>query len=794
MNFDLYFPFTDQEGKVKPGVKCKRVSFEEVLRTMSYPDVLAALTEIRDDGKKESKKKLPAVTWQGKSTTGKRVLADMEPTQFVIIDIDKMKDARGAWEVLKEKMLGEKGETNGIVGLVHLTPSLGLRIVLRAIVDKHTIGEQLEYLNEVYDFGRFGTFDTSTKDLSRLSYLVSGQDILYCNDALMTGRKVINVFPIRLKTAAEGQVQQLSIYDEALSFTQDEVEKFENFAYRGTPLKIIVDKYVQVKGVPGSGEIHNYYNEMVKNFRNICDNNKRLLLYTLPRFGHTMDECWSQITSICRVNTLSRLGKEFYFFLKDNGYYNSEQRAPTDLKKYMLDETAESVVMPPYLPPVFRELVGSAPADFVVPAVNALLPILGTLTSYVRAQYPYDNREHSTSFFSVIYAPPGTGKGFVERFIDELFEDLKMRDYVQSERENVYLRVLQRKGANDKAPDMPHVSTRIIPAKNSEAEFLQKQRDNHGYHMFTYAAEMDSWAKGVRAAGGNKDDMIRIAWDNGEYGQQFKSFNTFKGTVRLYWNVLITGTIAQVESYFKNVENGLVTRCSFCEIQNQEFCAPPKWKNISKKGYDTIRAFMKRCDLNSYESPLSVNIMDLETVSDDDFDKEIDWRFKFKKFKTIDMSWIMPTINEFHKNQMQLAALDVDRARDVFRRRVGVRGFRLAMICYCLWENPRQSDLEKCIPFIKWWMDVDLQNMLRLWGSRYNEQTDVAPVVAQRTVFEALDDEFSRNDVYAICMKQGIKTPVRRVVFEWKKLGYVEQLTKDTFKKKVSEIKKGTKR
>ena len=45
---------------------------------------------------------------------------------------------------------------------------------------------------------------------------------------------------------------------------------------------------------------------------------------------------------------------------------------------------------------------------------------------------------------------------------------------------------------------------------------------------------MDSWAKGVKAAGGNKDDMIRIAWDNGEYGQQFKSANTFKGTVNLY--------------------------------------------------------------------------------------------------------------------------------------------------------------------------------------------------------------------------------------------------------------------
>ena len=59
---------------------------------------------------------------------------------------------------------------------------------------------------------------------------------------------------------------------------------------------------------------------------------------------------------------------------------------------------------------------------------------------------------------------------------------------------------------------------------------------------------MDSWAKGVRAAGGNKDDMIRVAWDNEPYGQAFAG-SPFKGEVKLYWNVLITGTIQQLFNY-----------------------------------------------------------------------------------------------------------------------------------------------------------------------------------------------------------------------------------------------------
>jgi hypothetical protein len=80
--------------------------------------------------------------------------------------------------------------------------------------------------------------------------------------------------------------------------SEEEKKRFDSFEYRGTPVAEIIKKWVEVKGKPSSGEIHNFYNEMVKYFRCICDNNKRLLLYLLPRFGHTVEECWGQIKSI----------------------------------------------------------------------------------------------------------------------------------------------------------------------------------------------------------------------------------------------------------------------------------------------------------------------------------------------------------------------------------------------------------------------------------------------------------------------------------------------------------------
>lgn len=787
MIFDLYEPFKGKDGKIKPGIRPIPTEWGDIKKVMDRQDVIDNIAKFRN-GDKEAKTHLPAVCYVGRCS-GTRLAERMTPTQLVMIDIDHCEDARKAWESIKAEFGDELVD---IVILAHVTCSgKGLRIVFIARPGTKTIKDNFDWFDERFKPNQYGDFDVRTYDFSRISFLVPTSEILFENVLLILNTDVTIDGTLKntasSTAASSDKAEQTEIFDESTYFSEEEKAKFDAVEYRGTPVKMIIEKYVEVMGKPSAGEIHNYYNELVKYFRCITSNDKRLLLYLLPRFGHSLQECADQIKSICRVNTLSSLPKPFYFFLKDNGFYQPREGQTANrgqLQEYMLNAGFENTEMPAYVPPVIREFVRTAPPDFVSSVINALLPMMGTLSSYVGAVYPYDNRIHTTSFFSVIYAPPGTGKGFVERFFDILFEDIKLRDFIQSERENVYLRAVNKKGSNEKSPDLPHTSLRIIPAKNSEAEFLEKQRDNHGYHMFTYAAEMDSWAKGVKAAGGNKDDMIRIAWDNGEYGQAFKSANTFKGMVQLYWNVLITGTIQQVESYFKNVENGLVTRCGFSSIENQEFAEAPKWKPLSSKAANVIKSYVKRCDENTYEEPCNIDPLDLMMINDEDFDKKVNWRFNFKPRQIVDCNWIMPVIDAFHKEQIELAVLDVDRARDVFRRRVGVRGFRLALLCMTLWQNPRKSDLEKCKIFIDWWMHQDIKNMLAMWGAKYNELSDTAPKLNQRSVYAELPDTFTKVDVYNTCIKQGIKTPVRRIIFDWKKYKVIEQVEKNTFKKK----------
>lgn len=795
MNFDVYFPF-QKDGKWIPGVKPVKKEWDAIKREVLSSDTVKTLIAKHRAGEEGCKIQLPAIGFVG-DCQKTRASRYMIPTQLVMIDIDHMDDARQSWTNIKETIIKELGNDFFIhhIQLVHLTPSEGLHIFFSAIDGFNTLKENMDFLDSHCKFEQYGDYDSVVHDFARISFAFRVDEILFENAQLIMnttdwGHNLVNEAIEENKDTQETEKKVKSATTSTNPvpvITPEQAEKMEKEEYKGTLIKTIIDRFVEVNGAPGKNEVHNYYNMMIKYFRNITSNNKVLLFHLLPKFGHTDEECWSQICSICRVNTLSSLDKPFYWFLRDNGFILPREGASEkQMKEYMLSDynPASEIDGMPTLPPVFREFVNSAPKDFKVCVINALLPIIGTLTSWVKAIYPYDDAYHTTSFFSVIYAPPGTGKSFVNRLLERLFCMIELRDTVQNARQNIYLNTLLRKGGNDKAPESPHTSQRIFPPKNSETEFLSKQRDNHGYHMFTFAAEMDSWAKGEKAAGGNKSDMIRIAWDNGKYGQAFKSANTFNGQVSLYWNVLITGTLQQVESYFKNVENGLVTRCSFTALENQEFQLANRWKPISKKGGEIISRFVKKCDDMTYESPCTVSLSELEAVNDEDFDKEIDWRFKFKERQIIDMSWIMPVIDAFHVEQVKIGVLDVDKARDVFRRRVGVRGFRLAMICWCLYNNPRKRELEVIKNFVAWWMREDLKCMLKLWGQKYNEQAEVAPKLYNRNVFSKLDRTFTKGDVYTVVKREGIKSPVKQIVYNWIKQGYVNKIGKDSYEKR----------
>jgi hypothetical protein len=128
--------------------------------------------------------------------------------------------------------------------------------------------------------------------------------------------------------------------------------------------------------------------------------------------------------------------------------------------------------------------------------------------------------------------------------------------------------------------------------------------------------------------------------------------------------------------------------------------------------------------------------------------------------------------------------LTLNPARDVFRRRAAVKGFRLALMCHGLYQNVGKKEQQVIIDFVKWFCAVDLENSLYQFGQRYNELQDkaVAKKVPRSKVFDKLPETFDKNDVRIKLQREGVRSSVKQVIYLWHQSGLIEKHG-DTFKK-----------
>ena len=725
------------------------------------------------DGYEAHQGELPLIVWCGFNKDGKRDQASLTPTQYYIMDIDHAnRPSADIWfEICTNPHYVEAG-----IKIAHATPSDGLRLVCQCVQDFHTIEEHQAWISDLLELSKYGDVDSVVKDVSRGSFMVPEEWIyLYNHDIWEDELREQPIPPFSAENSNE---------KESKVKLPEVTEEMRNFEFKGKRLAEIAEEYItDMGGVPTEGLRHNFYNELVKNFRNLCDNDPRIVFAVLPLCEGSEQKRWSQVTSICKTNNSTKIPKEFYFWLKNRGYIITKK--DNNYRAFLESDEPEREPVPA-LPPIFKEFCARCPKDFIYPTIVALLPILGTLCSFVKALY-YDLSWQTTTFFSCIWAPPASGKSFAKNLVEMLMKKIKLRDELNDLREQLWLVDERTRGKDDKGNDLPHVTVRIMPAINSMPEFLEKMRDNRGYHMFTMAEEVDTFKKGSSSGGADKSDMFRAAWDNSEYGQSFRSAGTFKGKVRLYYNILLTGTPGAVRNYYSNVEDGMVTRISICEIENQEFAPFQVWKPFTKKGLETIDRFIEKCDKESYQDPCETDLDEVHLYENNskNYDENVKWKFVYKPRKELDMEFLRKTITDWLENTRIDASLAEDKAKDVFRRRVAVKGFRLGMVCMCCYANPKKKEQEVIKNFVRWFMDRDLDESLKFFGSKYNRLQEEAKVEtrAHQSLFDALPEEFTKNDVIAQCIKQGIKSKVKNIIWRWKNDKAITKTGNNQYKK-----------
>ena len=777
MKIDVY----NNNKSVKPTTSWK--SLADMYNFLEENSVIKkTCEEIAKTGDKSLKDELPAMMPMGTVGDKTRKKENCTPTGLVMIDIDGTTPLDVA--ILKESIEKMKSELERLyVRLIHITPSgKGLRLLVCCHADG--MEETIERCVHDLKLDAYGVVDPACKDLSRLSYLVPADYILY-TEGLFDEVPEVSVQQMN-QYKITGTTEKFSNENAKVGEVLSNDEKYKNFKYNGVPLAQIVRDFIdETGGDPAGGTVHTFYNELIVLFRNLCNNDPKIVHAVLPSYNHGIEETWAQCVGLCGSNRTTRLDSKLYFWLKNKGLL-AERMAERTRMENEEEPKAEPLPKMPTLPPIFRQYVNSAPEDFKVPTVVALLPILGTLTSHLRATY-FDDSEQSTEFISLLFAPPSSGKSFIKR-LSGLLQNLRDRDEISNAREAIWAETQKTKGANDKGEEQPHVSVRIVKPLISIPELLTKMRDNKGHHMYIEAEELDTFTKGNKGQGGDKSDLWRVTWDNGFYGQYYKSVNTFKGEVQMFMNLLFTSTQDQIDRFFKNVEDGLVTRFSVCPIENQTFAKFVPWKKIPKADQLQITNILTRLELKNYKLPLTFDKSDLQDTSAADLDKLMAEQYEFQPFEHVDLSYIYKPLLDWLEEERIKSASTLNEARDVFRRRAAVKGFRLALLCHGLYANVGKREQQIITNFVKWFCTVDLRNSLYQFGERYNEvqQNAKKNAVPQAEIFNKMPDEFTKDELRVVLQRAYIKTPVKMVIHLWNKNKLIEKRG-DTYIK----IKKG---
>lgn len=697
--------------------------------------------------KKVSKNKLYGVCFQGHSQQNVRKNEAMDATEFSILDYDHIPPE------LIDLFRGLDFESLGIL-LAHITPSgEGIRLVAKRDMSL-SIVDNMQLLHE--RLGIPHPFDPAVKDRARLSFCPLPEEILYVDRSIFD--EGVRIFE---DTADETTLPATSpkTANTTTPLNPDYI------LYNGHRVADIAKHFLAYIGMPAIGERHTKYNEMVTYIRHIVDNSPEKLVAVLPILDpdSTPQSRLSQCQAICRETRLPKMPKKLRNFLEDNGYMAAAAE----------EEETSLPSMPRQLPTVIEPILRNAPADFRYPMAAALAPLMGTIASQYRAVYPLDGAVHSAEFLSVIYGPSGAGKSRISTLYDMMTVNLAARDKINEKRELEYRRQVQRTPRNEAPPADPCTVIRLIGAQCSEPELKEKMRNAKEHKLLTKDDEMDGWVKGLTAAGSDKSDLIRKMFDNAEHKTQYKSEKSFYGTVKLHWNVLLTGTPNQLRRLVPNAENGLAARFCFAELRNQLFAVSPKFKPYTEEQLKEINDWLTRMDRMVYGvavTDANYNPEDAETLCPP---------------VTVNVDWVMPLLSKFLEEQRLMALRANDLARDSFRKRVAVKGFRWAIILQSLYPNGMTAkDKKICIKFIQWFIKNDIAELMAAFGNQYNNEVeDFDQPKPYADILKLLPEVFTSADVAAVAAQQGRKSPVKAIVCRWKKEKLIEKISATNYKK-----------
>lgn len=736
--------FSFQQSVTADAVVCTQQIFDEAIRSQRVADLCTAFQQ----GDEAAKRKLPLVTWQASFSGTKRRNADAIPSGLFMLDVDHVENPAQLWGEITERT----PDWANFILVAHITPSAhGLRIVAR--MDKfegcttiHQFQQQLAHKLQISDF------DACTKDFARASFLVPQTYFLHYNQQIFTldcAAPCLDSFNGSAERAdnVEGSVHSVhraAADDCAVACSGNGGNCGSGIVqshYRGIALTDIAQRLIERMFPDGveKGARNTSLFSAAKQLRYICDFNPEVIANSLPSYGLERSE----------VEALSRSAVQ--------GFRKADMpelldAVVTELLAESLSEASEEMAVEssemPYdfekiLPPIIKDFTDTCPQDFKRAMVLSCLPVLGTVASKIRSRY-LDGSLHSPSFFTVVEAPQASGKGFVRPMVETCLKGIKESDNVNRQLEESYRKELRQSKNKQKQPEDPRAVIRLVPASISVARLLQRMDYAAGLHLFTFCEEIDTITKSNRSGSwAQKSDCYRNAFDNANYGQDFMSENSYSANIPMFYNMLLLGTPRAVSRYFRDVEDGLVSRVIFSALQDQAGRKMPVFKSLTAKQTAAVEKICNR--LQSLDA-------------------------------TFELPQVLNAINAWLETKRQEFLATTDYSIDLFRRRAAVIGFRAGMLAAALWGSTFKKHIEAIVRFALFVADEVLERQRDRFRSQANEiYAEQSPQTKGnfKNLFQALPDTFTLDDLREVLRKSHLSSKPASIIYLWRKTGLI---------------------
>ena len=422
-----------------------------------------------------------------------------------------------------------------------------------------------------------------------------------------------------------------------------------------------------------------------------------------------------------------------------------------------VQSTGEDYPDPPEMPkklPKLVELLISRTPEIYKPAVaHAIFPPLATHLWKTRFRY-IDNVEHEARLMTLLLAGTGAGKSSVNRPIDFIMEDIRLRDAENLKREKAWKDEMLRKGANkDKRKRPENLIIQEIDADMTNPAFVMRTAEAQEHFLYTSLNELDQF-DALKGSGSQQFRIMCLAADPGnKYGQTRVGTMsvTERVTIRFNWNA--STTIQKGQRYFSKVlTDGPISRINFCTIPEREI-----GEDMPVYGtYD-----------ESYREALRPYIENLNKVTG-----------------LIECKEAFQLALKLKDENAEFARLSQDRTFENLSFRANVIAYLKACVLYvangCKWE----PEIDE---FIRWSEQYDLYCKMRFFGDMIAKENYMAEKSSKRgpqNLLQILPDSFTAAQLLAIRLEHGLDAKgTDMMIRQWLHRNYIRRAYQYTGKR-----------